>query len=1034
MRQFGYTMPTRIESLLNSNPAVVWIVLALLCLLPIPATAQPDGEPVTLQLKWKHQFQFAGYYMALEKGYYTAAGLDVTIQPHTLNKSPVEMMLAGRADYAVTGSDIAIHRASGDPVIALGAIFQHSAYAFLVRADSGIKSIEEFAGHRVMLGTGSQDAALQAALKSAGIKPSDITQLPSSFDVNSLIRGETDVFNAYVTNEIFRMEHAGVAGHYILPINYGVDFYGDVLATTEKEVKQHPERVDKFLQASLKGWEYALAHQDEAIALIQERYNSQNKGYKHLAYEAHATRELIQPLLVKLGHMNPARWEHIRTTLEGLGFIKSGGSIDGLIYKSSKGKDSGSDSWSDWITGYSLSTGVWVLVVYIIILLLLLLKTHRQYRKRTEELAESEGRLREAQEYANIGHWVLPDGSCTEQWSDQAYRIFGLDLSIPPDSKALKSIMPGDEYAGMQESIRNSLDTGEELNTEYRITRPDGEERWVECRGIPRTGTNGRPDQISGFIQDITRRKQSEEELRAERDFAENLINMAQVIVLVLDTQGNIVRFNPYMEEISGYSQEEVKGRNWLTTFLPVEDHEETKALFQATMKGTKSLFKTAIKGIHTKGNINQILTKAGEKRDIEWYDKTIPDAEGNIVGLLAIGRDITQRLQAEKEQKRLQSDLQRAQKMDAVGQLTGGVAHDFNNLLGIIIANLDMLKAEVEGSGPAMRWRESAIKAAMRGSDLTKRLLAFSSHTPMEATPLNINHVINGLLEVIEKSITASIKVETTLADDLWLTTIDPGDLEDTLINLTLNARDAMPHDGSLCIETANVTLNQDYVDSHPNVTAGDYVQLLVSDNGIGIPEDVLERIYEPFFTTKPQGQGTGLGLSMVYGFTQGVNGHIEITSKPGQGTRIEILLPRSSLTESVTATSEQTSSGNSETILVVDDEEELALIAKTSLNRLGYRVFAAHSATEALKVLEQHPNIALMFSDIIMPGGMNGLNLAKEAKSQYPHLKILLTSGFTQDRDHEMFKQYGKGMLIKPYRSDEMTSKIRELLDSTE
>ncbi|MCP4126322.1 MAG: ABC transporter substrate-binding protein [Gammaproteobacteria bacterium] len=1008
---------------MNSIPAVVWIALALLCLLPIPATAQQGGEAVTLQLKWKHQFQFAGYYMALEKGYYTAAGLDVTIQPHAQNKSPVEMMLAGRADYAVTGSGIVIHRATGDPVIALGAIFQHSAYGFLVRADSGIKSVEEFAGHRVMLGTGSQDAALQATLKSAGIKPSDITQLPSSFDVNSLIQGKTDVFNAYVTDQRFRMEQAGVAGHHILPINYGVDFYGDVLATTEKEVKQHPERVDKFLQASLKGWEYALSHQDEAIVLIQEKYNTQNMSYKHLAYEAHATRELIQPLLVKLGHMNPARWEQIRTTLEELGFIKSGSSIEGLIYKSSNRKDGGKDSWSDWITRYNLSTGVWVLVVYIIILLLLLLKTHRQYRRRTEELAESEGHLREAQEYANIGHWVLPDSSSTEQWSDQAYRIFGLDPSIPPDSKALKSIMLDDEYAGMQESIRNSLDTGEELNAEYHITRPDGEERWVECRGIPSTGTNGRPDQISGFIQDITRRKQNEEELRAERDFAENLINTAQVIILVLDTQGNIVRFNPYMEEISGYNQEEVTGKDWFTTFIPADNHEETIALFQRTIKGT-----------HTKGNVNQILTKAGEKRDIEWYDKTIPDAEGNIVGLLAIGQDITQRLLAEKEQKRLQSDLQRAQKMDAVGQLTSGVAHDFNNLLGIIIANLDMLRAEVEGSGPAMRWRESALKAAMRGSDLTKRLLAFSSHTPMEATPLNINHVVNDLLDVIEKSLTASIKVETTLADDLWLTTIDPGELEDTLINLTLNARDAISNDGPICIETANVTLNQDYVDSRPNITAGDYVQLLVSDNGIGIPEDILERIYEPFFTTKPQGQGTGLGLSMVYGFTQSVNGHIETTSKPGQGTRIEILLPRSSLTENVTATSEQISSTNNETILVVDDEEELTLIAKTSLNQLGYRVFTAHSATEALKVLEQHPSIALVFIDIIMPGSMNGLNLAKEAKSRYPHLKILLTSGFTQDRDHELFKQYGKSMLTKPYRRDEMTSKIRELLDRTE
>ncbi len=1011
-------MPATTESYINSNSARAWIVLLFLCLLPIPTIAQQSGEPLTLQLKWKHQFQFAGYYIALEKGYYAEVGLDVTIQPHGGIKSPTATMLAGNADYAVTSSDIVIHRALGEPVVALGAIFQHSAYGFLVREDSGIKSVEDFAGRKVMLGTGSQDAALQATLRSAGIKPADITQLPSSFDVNSLIQGETDVFNAYVTDQRFSLEQAGVAGRYILPIKYGVDFYGDVLVTTEKEIEQHPERVDRFLQASLKGWDYALTHQDEAIDLIQKKYNSQRMNYKHLAFEAHATRELIQPLLVTLGHMNPARWKQIKNTLEEHGFIKPGSSIDGLIYKPTTTEN----AWANLIARHGIALGLGTLVVYIIVLLLLLLKVHRRYRSSTVELAKSERRLRGAQEHANIGHWSLSADNSGAQWSDQVYHIFGLDPSMPSDDETLKSIMRSDEYASMQESIRNSLNTGQEHHMEYRISRPDGSECWVECRGLPSTSTDGKTDKISGFIQDITNRKRIEEELRSERDFAEDLINLARAIVLVLDTQGKIIRFNQYLEDISGYSLEEVKGKDWFTTFLPAMDHERIKILFQA-----------AIKGIHTKGNINQIRTKAEDKLDIEWYDTTITDSDGNTTGLLIIGQDITQRIQAEKEQKRLRSDLQRAQKMDAMGQLTGGVAHDFNNLLGIIVANLDMLKAEVAGSGPAMRRCESALSAALRGSDLTKRLLAFSSHAPTEAVLLNINYVINDILEMIEKSLTASIRVETTLAYDLWLTTINPGELEDTLINLAINARDAMPNGGDLCIETTNITLNQNDIEDHYNVATGDYVQLVVSDNGVGIPEDILERVYEPFFSTKPQGQGTGLGLSMVYGFTQSVDGHIKITSVPEQGTKVEILLPRSTTAPDTTITSDQPSSTNNEIILVVDDEIELALIAKTSLNLIGYRVLTAHNATEALKLLEQNHNIALMFSDIIMSGGMNGFDLAKEAKRQHPQLKILLASGFTQDLDHEMFEQYGKNMLVKPYRSEEMTTRIRELLDST-
>jgi len=802
-------MPARKQSSTHTNPGrfIFHLAFSLLffCLLPALATAQQSSEPVTLQLKWKHQFQFAGYYMALEKGYYKEAGLDVTIQPHTGKKSPTATMLAGEAEYAVTSSDIVIHRAEGDPVVALGAIFQHSAYGFLVRADSDIKRIEDFVGLRVMLGTGSQDAALQAALKKAGVRQSDFTQLPSSFDVNSLIKGETDVFNAYITDQRFRMQQQGVAGHYILPINYGVDFYGDVLVTTELEIQQHPERAQNFLNASLKGWKYALTHQDEAIDLILKKYNSQNMSYEHLAYEAYATRELIQPLLVTLGHMNPARWQQIRNTLEDVGFIKYGSSIDGLIYKHTPAEY----PWANWIARHGIALGIGILVVYIIVLLLLLLRAHRKYHSRTEELAESERRLRGAQEHANIGHWSLPKGSDIEQWSDQVYHIFGLDPSVPSGSETLRQIMRSDEYTSVQKSLKNCLKTGEEYHMEYRIRRADGNECWVECRGLANMGNDGKVEHISGFIQDITKRKQTEQELRSERDFAENLINLAQTIVLVLDTEGSIVRFNPYMEEVSGYTLDEVKGKDWFTQFIPPAGIEYSRALFQI-----------AITDINTKGSVNKILTKDGKEREIEWYDKTIRDSDGNTIGLLAIGQDITQRIKAEKEQQRLQSDLERAQKMEAIGQLSGGVAHDFNNLLGIIMGNLDALKQDIAGNGPAMRHCESALYAALRGSDLTKRLLAFSNHVPPEASPQNINHIISSILNVIEKSLTVSITVETELASNLWYTTINSGELEDTLINLALNSKDAMPNGGHLSIKTTNITLDQEYQNNLPGLS----------------------------------------------------------------------------------------------------------------------------------------------------------------------------------------------------------------------
>jgi PAS domain S-box-containing protein len=301
-------------------------------------------------------------------------------------------------------------------------------------------------------------------------------------------------------------------------MQYGVDFYGDILVTTEEEAEKHPERLRGFREASFKGWEYALRHPDELINLILEKYNSQSLSRKHLEYEARSSRELIKPVLVKIGHMNPARWEHIKSIFAELEFIDMGSNIDGLIYE----EHAKTQSWAQWVVEYWTSIVASIVFLFIAALLLLLMQMRRLNQQRTAELAESEHHLREAQEYAKIGYWELLKDGRTAAWSDQVYQILGLDPSVPAGPETLHDIIHKDDCQVVEESLLHSLASGNEHHTEYRIRQPGGLERWVECRGLPIKGADGRPERLSGFIQDITERKQVEEDLREAKEAAEH--------------------------------------------------------------------------------------------------------------------------------------------------------------------------------------------------------------------------------------------------------------------------------------------------------------------------------------------------------------------------------------------------------------------------------------------------------------------------------------------------------------------------------
>ena len=406
--------------------------------------------------------------------------------------------------------------------------------------------------------------------------------------------------------------------------------------------------------------------------------------------------------------------------------------------------------------------------------------------------------------------------------------------------------------------------------------------------------------------------------------------------------------------------------------------------------------------------------------------------------------KERTRELEAENEaRKKAEESLRQAQKMEAVGQLTGGIAHDFNNLLTIILGGLDVIGRQIPalGHSPAVarigRAKDMALQGARRAVTLTDRLLAFSRQQPLAPTPIDANKLVAGISELLRRTLGEHVSLETVLAGGLWRTNADSNQLENALLNLALNARDAMPEGGKVTIETANCHLDEAYVSALPDpVKVGQYVMIAVADSGSGMPPSTVERAFEPFFTTKDVGKGTGLGLSQVYGFVRQSAGHVKIYSEPGEGTTVKIYLPRHAGREEdqedINRSRRAVRAIGDESILVVEDDESLRAHVVEILRELGYRVLQAPAAAAALEILDRERDIDLLFTDVVMPGGINGRQLADEAVRRRPGLKVLFTTGYTRNAIvHQGRLDPGVQMIGKPFSFDELGTRIRASLD---
>jgi PAS domain S-box-containing protein len=645
-------------------------------------------------------------------------------------------------------------------------------------------------------------------------------------------------------------------------------------------------------------------------------------------------------------------------------------------------------------------------------------------QKRVEE------QLRIAQTAGGIGTFGYVVGYGTVSVTPQFCALLGLHAASDLPLRTINALVhPGDPPIIEQSA---QPDPGTAAQADFRITRPDtGEIRWLTRRGEYLRDAETTDLRFSGVIYDITATKRTEAQLRtlnerletevAERtDDRNRLWRLSADIMLVARTDGTLTAVNPAWTAVLGWTEAELIGTRVFNLIHP-EDVDAARERMRMLERG-ESIWRSDDRYRH----------KDGSWRWISW---SASPGDGVVS---AVGRDVTEEKEQAETLRQTEEALRQSQKMEAVGQLTGGIAHDFNNLLTGIIGSLDLLRTRVAQGrlNQLDRYLAAAQGAAGRAAALTHRLLAFSRRQTLDPKAIRPNRLIQGMEDLIRRTMGPAIEVEAILAIGLWPTLCDPNQLENALLNLCINARDAMPTGGRLTIETANTWIDERAARER-DMAPGQYIMICVTDTGTGMPPDVVARAFDPFFTTKPMGQGTGLGLSMIYGFARQSGGHARIYSEVGQGTTMRLYLPRhrgaAEEGEAEDIQAEPPRACEGETVLVVDDEPTIRMLVTEVLEELGYAAMEAADGAAALQLLEAPGRIDLLITDVGLPGGMNGRQVADAAREMRPGLRVLFITGYAENAVvGNGLLEPGTHVLTKPFAMEVLAARIKTIIES--
>ncbi len=1240
--------------------------LILFTIIFITALFAPFGhaetpEKVTVQLKWLHQFQFAGYYAAKAKGFFSDEGLDVTIRQRNTATSQIDDVLQNRAEYGVSDAGLVLTRMQGKPVVLLSQIFQHSPLTLIALKESGIRTPYDLLGHTVMSDLMSNGNASLLAMMQKTLGDLDlIKQVPQSYRKEDLLENKIQAISGYISNQPYWFEQQNQQVTIIDPRDYGIDFYGDNLFTTETEVLNHPERVDKVIRAVKRGWLYALDHQEEIVDLIMEEYGTQGLTRDHLQFEAGKIEEMILPDFIELGQYEQTRYIKIGETYAQLGFVDDIGVDPGFFYEEAgKGKIlltdderswiiehpeiafAGDPNWlpyeaflqdgtyigivadhlaliekktgltfnpvsvSSWteslaianagkvsiisgdaadvilnkqfipvetysqnpiviimdsqqnyveeleeiknqkiaiikdygytsdilkfypdfkfieveniqeglegvsqgrfdamlstmaLASYTIAemglhnvkvvgktpiimdltlfiskdqpilhsiinkalksiskadsqeilqgwirsryverTNYWAIIQISFVLLLILtiiIVWNRKLQREIKTRQKTEISLRRANLIVENSSVVLFRWKVAEDWPvefvSENVSLFGYTADDLVSGRiSFISIVHSDDLERITSELNEFFDTGVEVfNQQYRIVSPRGGIYWVDDRTTVEKDSDGNVTHCQGVVIDVTERIQAEKSLRNSEEKFHTLTTSSPIGMFLDDAQGNVIFINERCAELIGVPEKEALNLDWVPLIHPDDRERVTTEWASVVKNGDK--FHMEYRWVHSDGRVVWTLG------DIT----PIKDSEGEISSFVGTLTDITQRKQSELEQARLERELQQAHKMEALGQLTGGVAHDFNNILGIIIGYTSMCQVRYGSEIPkkAMDYLGTVMKASERAKSLVGQMLTFSRADPADARPLQLAPLVKGNIEMLHSILPSSIEINLNCEENIPTIMMDSVKLQQLLMNLCLNAKDAMQGVGILKIELGwHRGVYAECADCHQSIR-GDWIELSVADTGCGMTPDVLKHIFEPFYTSKKIGEGSGMGLSVVHGILSGYGGHVLVETALGKGSAFRLLFPpfieevqELPVVESFSAELNQ---GEGQCVLILDDEFELAEYIADLLALNGYQTTIKTDSEEALRLFQNDPDhFSLLVTDQTMPG-LTGVEVIKQIRKISPEFPVILCTGYSEGLDEKDAEKLDIRYLGKPIDADKLVQSAGELLGLT-